>query len=398
MIAYACDPCGSGEHWLGWGWAKELSRTCQIVLITTSKAKSAVQIAAAECGIESHFCDVPSYVRCFSNLLPATGAWIRKCWWQGTAFSLARGLHETEPFDVVHQTTFHTFRVPFVCSKLNVTSIWGPVAGGESVPRGFDRCLGQAAGSERRRIYWNRLSLLLPWVRTSLNRATSILVSNRTTLAFLPEKYHKKCVIVPPNALREDDAIAPLPIQKRGGRFEILFAGNCVNTRAMPLVFEALARGLPVDWRLRIVGSGPAISFWKQEIDRNKLGLKVEFTGKISQEMLRQYYAETSVLVFPGLRDSGGSALLEAMTLALPILTFDLGGPGEMVDKESAIMIRPLNPDQSVADIHAGLFRLATEPGEAELLGQCARKRALAMFQWKTKCAAVAHIYCQRKE
>ena len=393
MIAYACDPDGGGEHWLGWGWAQEASRNHQVVLLTTSKAMPALERETANCGIELHCLDVPNWIRWLSSFPAGAGAWLRKCWWQRMALKLARKLHAEKPFDLVHQTTFHTFRIPFSCSRLGIPSVWGPIAGGEFVPPGFDRYLGIAAAGEHKRGTLNRLNLSMPWVRSSLERCSTILVSNRTTLNFLPESAHGKCVVMSPNALREED-IGQAPSEKLdGGIFEILFAGNCAPTRAMPLVFEALALGLPVAWRLRIVGSGAALEFWKSEVARLNLTDNIEFMGAIPRESLKAIYNETPVLVFPGLRDSGGSALLEAMTLALPILTFDWGGPGEMVDRDSAVLVEVRNPAQTIVDLHTGLCLLATQPDEARRLGRNARERALGHFRWNKKWQVVDSIY-----
>ena len=135
--------------------------------------------------------------------------------------------------------------------------------------------------------------------------------------------------------------------------------------------------------------------FWKKEVERHGLSERIDFTGSVPRKTLNDYYGKTSVLVFPGLRDSGGSALLEAMTLALPILTFDWGGPGEMVDQDSAVLVQVRNPDQTVVDIHAGLCRLATRQVEARRLGKAARARALANFRWNEKWKVVDKIYHQ---
>ena len=33
MIAFACNPAGSGEHWLGWGWAEQAAKSCDVTLV-----------------------------------------------------------------------------------------------------------------------------------------------------------------------------------------------------------------------------------------------------------------------------------------------------------------------------------------------------------------------------
>ena len=34
MIAFACNPGGIGEHWLGWGWAEEAAKSYDVTLLT----------------------------------------------------------------------------------------------------------------------------------------------------------------------------------------------------------------------------------------------------------------------------------------------------------------------------------------------------------------------------
>ena len=38
MIAFACNPAGGGEHWLGWGWAEQAAQLCDVTLLTWGPA------------------------------------------------------------------------------------------------------------------------------------------------------------------------------------------------------------------------------------------------------------------------------------------------------------------------------------------------------------------------
>ena len=86
MLAYACDPQGTGEHWLGWGWAEQAARSFDVELVTTPKARSAVEKAAAPLGITPHFVEVPSAVRALTERFG--GSWWRKWAWQGQVVKL----------------------------------------------------------------------------------------------------------------------------------------------------------------------------------------------------------------------------------------------------------------------------------------------------------------------
>lgn len=384
MIAYACDPRGSGEHWLGWGWAEQAARDYAVDLITTPKARAAVEEGARALGITPHFVETAGWLRKLTEL---TGErWLRKLAWQRQAAALAAGLHRQRPFALVHQTTFHTFRIPFLATRLGIPSVWGPVAGGERVPPGFGHYLGSARFSELGRQATNQFCLALPSIRESLRRVSAIFVSNRTTLDFLPSAIRPKCQIVPPNALRPEDesfVATRTASTPRAPGFRLIYIGNCVATRCIPLVLEALARSGPMKYEFTVVGSGPALPDWKRRAAR--LGVNVNFAGQVPRARLQEYYAASDALVFPALRDSGGSALLEAMARQVPVICLDWGGPGEMVEEATGIKIPVSTPEKAIAGLAAAILRLENNPSLRNSLAVAARARSQAVFSWQAK-------------
>jgi glycosyltransferase involved in cell wall biosynthesis len=97
------------------------------------------------------------------------------------------------------------------------------------------------------------------------------------------------------------------------------------------------------------------------------------------------HYSEADVLVFPALRDSGGSALLEAMARCIPVVCLDWGGPGEMVDERSGIKVPVSSPKETISALAAALARLQRDPALRSTLASAARTRAGAMFRWQSK-------------
>lgn len=387
MIAYACDPRGTGEHWLGWGWAEQAAQSFEVDLIATPKARAAVEERSRAIGITPHFVEVPAAVRRLTEL--AGGSWLRKLAWQKRVARLAAQLHAEKRFSLVHQTTFHTFRVPFLAAGLGVPSVWGPIAGGERVPPGFERYLGGARFSELGRNLVNRFWLQAPSVRNSLRQASVLFVSNHTTLSFLPEECRAKGRIVAPNALRAEDEQYTRPTREaaagKSAAYTLLYVGNCVATRAMPLVFEALGQSGLADYELVVVGGGPALAHWKRFVAKLGLGAKVRFEGKVPYARLNAYYAAADVLVFPALRDSGGSALLEAMARLVPVICLDWGGPGEMVDAQSGVKVPVSSPDKTVSAFAGALRQLGRDAGLRETLARAGRARAETLFRWQAK-------------
>lgn len=386
MVAYACGPESTGEHWLGWGWAREAAHLGHLHLITTPKFQNSVSAHARELNMTCDF------------IAPAgPEGWGRKLSWQKRAYQRARELHALHPFQLVHQTTFHSFRVPFLCTRLGIPSVWGPIAGGESVPPNFYGVLGKARWGEYLRAWTNRFCLQLPSVRQSLNQADRIYVSNRTTLQFLPGRIHSKCEVVPPNTLE-----GPLPPPRDPGRqrhsqkpLRLLYVGNCVATRALPLVFSAMKMTPPGSVHLKVVGGGPALPEWKMAVNRLGLSQAVEILGPQPKDSLERFYQEADLFVFPALRDSGGSALLEAMARGLPVLCFPWGGPGEMVDAQTGMMIPLDTPLTTSRKIAAAVEQLRIHPEIGTTLAQRAREQIQHKFSWAFKASLLTKTYTQ---
>jgi glycosyltransferase involved in cell wall biosynthesis len=388
MLAYACDPLGNGEHWLGWGWARTAARICDLTLIARSAARTSLTPLCDQAGIRLRFVDLPAPVRLASNSLGAAGTWWRKIAWAKRAASEVAQIRDQ--IHCVHQTTFHTFRVPFYAASLGLPSVWGPMGGGESTPPGFSSFLGHSATSEKRRQAINRLWLRWPPVQRALRDTGKIFVSNRTTLGFLPEFARSKSVIVPPNTVRDDEA-APgggnRPVNHDGLR--LVYAGNCVATRCMPLVLDAMRNTDRI--HLSIAGEGPALPDWKTRAA--PLGSRVTFLGKISRPELAALYAKSNALVFPALRDSGGSALLEAMSLGLPVICLDWGGPGEVIDDSCGIKIPVDTPHQVISDLHNAFLKLRDDEALRVSLARYGAKRAGENFTWEWKRQLLQRVY-----
>jgi glycosyltransferase involved in cell wall biosynthesis len=213
---------------------------------------------------------------------------------------------------------------------------------------------------------------------------------------FLPEPVRSKCVIVPPNALRPEEEQHPVPqLRPVQESFRLLYVGNCVATRALPLVFDALRQSRMPNTKLTIVGDGPARARWQRlAADLTAAGV-VEFTGAVGRERLPELYDAAQALVFPALRDSGGSALLEAMARGVPVICLDWAGPGEMVDADSGLKVPVRRRAETVAGLVAAIVRLH---GSAELrlqLARAARKRAHDLFRWHAREELLRRTYEQ---
>lgn len=104
---------------------------------------------------------------------------------------------------------------------------------------------------------------------------------------------------------------------------------------------------------------------------------KIFFTGNVPLEEVYAHLAIFDALVHPTYREGFGMVLQEAMGMRLPIITTDVTGPSEVVEKDvSGILVRPANAE----DLRAAMQRVLEDDELRESLAQSGRLRAEKYF------------------
>ena len=127
-----------------------------------------------------------------------------------------------------------------------------------------------------------------------------------------------------PNAIVD----LPLPprVRRREGPPTALFAGELIPLKGVGLAIDAIAR-LP-EWRLLICGTGWDESRMRATARRLGVEARVRFLGQLPrQEVVRLMAEEADLLLFPSLHDEGLMVVAEALTVGLPVVCLDRGGP-----------------------------------------------------------------------
>jgi glycosyltransferase involved in cell wall biosynthesis len=109
------------------------------------------------------------------------------------------------------------------------------------------------------------------------------------------------------------------------------------------------------------------------------------------QSELASVYRSHHVLLFPSLHDSSGGVVLDAMSYGLPVVCFDLGGPGVLVTGNSGIAVTTAHRgrQQLVAALAEAMKALADQPDTLRALQLSALFRARELT-WAT---AVRQVY-----
>jgi colanic acid/amylovoran biosynthesis glycosyltransferase len=104
----------------------------------------------------------------------------------------------------------------------------------------------------------------------------------------------------------------------------------------------------------------------------------VRLTGAVSQDRIRELYAEAQVFCLPSFSEGVPVVLMEAMAMGLPVVATRITGVPELVDEEhSGLLVPPGRPD-ALADSLARV--LSADLEKRRTMGAAGRSRVCEEF------------------
>lgn len=200
---------------------------------------------------------------------------------------------------------------------------------------------------------------------------------------FLP-LYREKCVVVPNCASSERISVsekarrAAAEIRTRNGEKIVLFAlGRHVPYKGMEYLVRA-SRLLGANYRIYIAGTGELTPMLKELASGDD---KIVFLGRVDDDSRIAYTLACDIFCFPSVtkNEAFGLALVEAMALGKPAVTFTIAGSGvNYVSQKNVTGLEAENGDVSAyAD---AIERLAEDPSLRKRYGAAAKERVERLF------------------
>jgi glycosyltransferase involved in cell wall biosynthesis len=328
-FAYACDPSQGSEEGAGWEWARLLAGIGETWVLTRADVptRQAIRRALADLpeAQRPHVISValrpgrPSRARLGIGPLKR----LEYVAWQLRALRVARLVAARHDVDVAWHLTWSNAWIGSTAALLGLPFVYGPVGGGVEPPWRLLAILSPRAvlGEFARTASRGAARYLNPLARASWSRAELILAQNRETAAWFPRSASAR-IRVFPNAIIETDLRAA-PAQR--AHPTVVYVGRLVEWKGPGIAIRALAH-LP-EWRLVLVGAGPAEARLRALAARLGLANRVEFAGQMGREQVLQMMAsDADVLLSPSLHDDGPWTIAEAVAIGIPTVALARGG------------------------------------------------------------------------
>lgn len=129
--------------------------------------------------------------------------------------------------------------------------------------------------------------------------------------------------------------------------FEFCAIGRLVSLKNFDLLIKAAhkLKEQSVNFRLRIIGSGPEHKKLSNLISDLSLADRVTLTGQLKREEIIEILSESHSLILPSSYETFGVVLIEALAMGIPIIATKSGGPEYIVNDTNGILIPPDDPD-----------------------------------------------------
>jgi glycosyltransferase involved in cell wall biosynthesis len=179
---------------------------------------------------------------------------------------------------------------------------------------------------------------------------------------------------------------------RTGAPVHIVYVGRFVPEKGMDVLLAALAH-TPGAWRATFLGSGPAASKIRQQVDDLGMQDKVSLRDWLPSTEMPQFYRDTDVLVLPSRTrpnwtEQFGRVLIEAMACEVAVVGSQVGEIPHVIGDAGMVF-----PEADVTALSQVLQRLIAAPELRCLLGRRGRERVLRHFTQEAVAAATLAAY-----
>ncbi len=107
---------------------------------------------------------------------------------------------------------------------------------------------------------------------------------------------------------------------------------NKGHLTVMRVIKELTLRGYDVIGKF--AGDGDLVPFFKQEAEKMGIADKIEFSGLLKQQELREFLISSHLMLFPTVSEGLPRAVIEGMATGLPCLSCPVGGIPELLNED----------------------------------------------------------------
>ncbi|MDF5719809.1 MAG: glycosyltransferase [Rhizonema sp. PD37] len=313
--------------------------------------------------------------------------WLVDAWFSHKAIAIAEDYVMKNKLDpskvIIHQTEPNSPVIPRTISK-NFYNVFGPINGNIYYPEIFRA--KETFKTKVRRVFHIPFQKVNSLFFRGVAKADLLFIAggSRTKNSMLAAGARPKKMIDSLDCGIKDEILNRPRVKHKGENFKFIHFGRLVFHKCTFLIIESLVK-TKNKILLDIVGKGPELE--RCQALAKELGVedRVNFLGwYTNHDELLDSLENYRGFILPSIEDSNGIVVQEAMTLGLPAICLDWGGPQLLVENGvTGYLIEPKNQEFITNHIAKYLDELAVNGDLAEKMSIASREKA-QNWRWST--------------
>lgn len=240
---------------------------------------------------------------------------------------------------------------------------------------------------------------LLPKKISAARKVITISEFNRK---LLHDKYQAQGKVEIVHCGVDTDKFAPVASHNFSAR-KLLAVGRLAPIKGFPTLIQAcgILKKQRVTFQCEIVGDGELKELLQREVIKADVGDCVTLSGFAPQEQVRAKLAEATMFVMPSEetksndRDGIPVALMEAMSMGIPVVSTYVSGIPELVENNiSGLLVKPGRPEE----LAAAIATVLSDKALCERLTQRGKEIVLGEFDITRNARRLGMLFCETQQ
>lgn len=273
----------------------------------------------------------------------------------------------------------------------------GTNRGGQETPVQLDYYIRDYKKNEWIRSFINDFACSIPTYKKGVRCASKVFVSNDETIQQMRKHIGNEIELIRLCELGIDSDYLEERSELKHEESEIvhiLVSGRMMYRKGIELLLDALV-SLETDtaFIVDLYGGGHQIEDIKRQIQERKLENRVVLHGKVPYDEMPDIYAKADILALPSLRETTGTAVIEAMANKLPVVALKQNGVKYLIGYDCGILVDIKSKGETICDFGSALKKLIEDYDLRVKLGNNGFKRLLNEYTWEAKIKAMTDVY-----
>lgn len=182
-----------------------------------------------------------------------------------------------------------------------------------------------------------------------------------------------------------------LQIERKQEEKLVMYLGRLAPTKNIELLIESLLLCKTTNSKLIIAGPDyGSLKQLKQITKKLNLENKISFLGEISESKKKLLFSKVSVFVHPSTSDIFALTLLEAASVGIPCIAFNIGGIKEIFSEpKTGYLVNSITP----SSLALAIDEILSNKQLAHEISVNGKKHILNKFSWEKTAAQIELVY-----